>query len=116
MHTTGVINPSGTENSFDDDNQLADKTVSHSMLFFFSSRRRHTRFKCDWSSDVCSSDLPACPHLYEQFEDLDKQAHAARLGMWAFLASELLLFAGLLTLYASYRVMYPLDLDRKSVV
>src|SRR2546430_12441791 len=28
------------------------------LLFFFSSRRRHTRFDCDWSSDVCSSDLP----------------------------------------------------------
>src|SRR2546430_8759915 len=27
------------------------------MSFFFSSRRRHTRFDCDWSSDVCSSDL-----------------------------------------------------------
>src|SRR5690606_39459017 len=27
--------------------------------FFFSSRRRHTRFSRDWSSDVCSSDLPA---------------------------------------------------------
>src|SRR2546430_6277596 len=27
------------------------------MPFFFSSRRRHTRFDCDWSSDVCSSDL-----------------------------------------------------------
>src|SRR5260370_19691265 len=27
------------------------------LFFFFSSRRRHTRFKCDWSSDVCSSDL-----------------------------------------------------------
>ena len=26
-------------------------------LFFFSSRRRHTRFTSDWSSDVCSSDL-----------------------------------------------------------
>src|SRR2546430_6597137 len=26
-------------------------------LFVFSSRRRHTRFDCDWSSDVCSSDL-----------------------------------------------------------
>src|SRR2546430_8566196 len=26
-------------------------------LVFFSSRRRHTRFDCDWSSDVCSSDL-----------------------------------------------------------
>src|SRR2546430_4439726 len=25
--------------------------------FFFSSRRRHTRLDCDWSSDVCSSDL-----------------------------------------------------------
>src|SRR2546430_15741905 len=25
--------------------------------FFLSSRRRHTRFDCDWSSDVCSSDL-----------------------------------------------------------
>src|SRR2546430_5542873 len=28
-----------------------------SLFFFFSSRRRHTRFDCDWSSDVCSSDL-----------------------------------------------------------
>src|SRR5688572_15082167 len=27
------------------------------FFFFFSSRRRHTRFVCDWSSDVCSSDL-----------------------------------------------------------
>src|SRR2546430_8757240 len=29
------------------------------LTFFFSSRRRHTRFDCDWSSDVCSSDLYA---------------------------------------------------------
>src|SRR5690606_39734626 len=29
------------------------------LLFFFSSRRRHTRFSRDWSSDVCSSDLRA---------------------------------------------------------
>src|SRR6267143_684420 len=27
------------------------------LFFFFSSRRRHTRWNCDWSSDVCSSDL-----------------------------------------------------------
>src|SRR5256886_7584215 len=33
------------------------KTVD-SYDLFFSSRRRHTRFDCDWSSDVCSSDLP----------------------------------------------------------
>src|SRR5256886_12466832 len=33
-----------------------DGTV-FAYVFFFSSRRRHTRFDCDWSSDVCSSDL-----------------------------------------------------------
>src|SRR2546427_7404733 len=31
--------------------------MSFFFFFFFSSRRRHTRFDCDWSSDVCSSDL-----------------------------------------------------------
>src|SRR5690606_39791986 len=31
--------------------------------FFFSSRRRHTRFSRDWSSDVCSSDLISHPAL-----------------------------------------------------
>src|SRR5256885_17232428 len=30
-------------------------------MFFFSSRRRHTRLQGDWSSDVCSSDLHAAP-------------------------------------------------------
>src|SRR2546430_12328713 len=32
------------------------------VSFFFSSRRRHTRFDCDWSSDVCSSDLLSPTH------------------------------------------------------
>src|SRR2546430_17049559 len=31
--------------------------ISVLFFFFFSSRRRHTRFDCDWSSDVCSSDM-----------------------------------------------------------
>src|SRR5205809_2228465 len=31
------------------------------FFFFFSSRRRHTRCSRDWSSDVCSSDLPSIP-------------------------------------------------------
>src|SRR6266480_5678912 len=31
------------------------------IFFFFSSRRRHTRLTCDWSSDVCSSDLLTLP-------------------------------------------------------
>src|SRR5690348_18292182 len=34
------------------------------LFFFFSSRRRHTRWTGDWSSDVCSSDLTSVPdHL-----------------------------------------------------
>src|SRR6266481_5952078 len=31
--------------------------MMYTFFFFFSSRRRHTRWNCDWSSDVCSSDL-----------------------------------------------------------
>src|SRR3989475_5773798 len=37
--------------------------------FFFSSRRRHTRFDCDWSSDVCSSDL----HDLDPLDLIDRQ-------------------------------------------
>src|SRR2546430_9068277 len=44
------------------------------VLFFFSSRRRHTRFDCDWSSDVCSSDLEvegAAKALHYDFSGVD---------------------------------------------
>src|SRR5688500_19565487 len=34
------------------------------LLFFFSSRRRHTRLQGDWSSDVCSSDLEKALEAY----------------------------------------------------
>src|SRR5438093_9487945 len=40
----------------------ADKKL-YPLFFFFSSRRRHTRLVSDWSSDVCSSDLPPGHHL-----------------------------------------------------
>src|SRR2546430_9064410 len=38
------------------DSALEDEIGPLALRFFFSSRRRHTRFDCDWSSDVCSSD------------------------------------------------------------
>jgi cytochrome c oxidase subunit 3 len=44
--------------------------------------------------------------LAEHFEDLDQQEYAARLGMWVFLGSETMLFAGLFALYFGYRTMY----------
>src|SRR5256885_13111021 len=37
--------------------QIRDDLVPAGLIFFFSSRRRHTRLQGDWSSDVCSSDL-----------------------------------------------------------
>src|SRR5207253_6206526 len=41
------------------------------ILFFFSSRRRHTRWPRDWSSDVCSSDLWLCfPYMNDPSLDL----------------------------------------------
>src|SRR2546430_6663364 len=43
-----------------------EPTSGQSCFFFFSSRRRHTRFDCDWSSDVCSSDL-GCGKFMERF-------------------------------------------------
>src|SRR2546430_11547148 len=36
--------------------QVAPGSTAAPAVIFFSSRRRHTRFDCDWSSDVCSSD------------------------------------------------------------
>ena len=51
------------------------------------------------------------PRLYEQFEDLDKQAHAARFGMWVFLGTEVLFFSGLFALYLGYRTEHPAGFD-----
>src|SRR2546430_7163658 len=52
------------------------------FFFFFSSRRRHTRFDCDWSSDVCSSDLERCP-LLRRSRIVDKHQDVA-LGTGSF--------------------------------
>src|SRR3989454_9160906 len=38
------------------------------FFFFFSSRRRHTRLQGDWSSDVCSSDLPNSPYTWPIYQ------------------------------------------------
>src|SRR5256885_13260646 len=46
-------------------NNRINGVMSCGVLFFFSSRRRHTRLQGDWSSDVCSSDL-----VVEDDEDL----------------------------------------------
>jgi cytochrome c oxidase subunit 3 len=50
---------------------------------------------------------PPVPQVAAHFASLEVQNHAARLGMWLFLATEILLFAGLFVCYACYRFLYP---------
>src|SRR5690242_20971199 len=59
------------------------------FAFFFSSRRRHTRLTCDWSSDVCSSDLE--PTIAEQGANavVDRIAKLARASIGAARGKEI---------------------------
>jgi cytochrome c oxidase subunit 3 len=50
---------------------------------------------------------PAVVPVAEHFASLAQQAHAARLGMWIFLGTEVLFFSGLFALYAAYRTEHP---------
>src|SRR5215211_687867 len=52
---------------------VVDEIERREGSFFFSSRRRHTRSLCDWSSDVCSSDLPYAQGVHERgYEALEE--------------------------------------------
>jgi cytochrome c oxidase subunit 3 len=53
-----------------------------------------------------SAEATAHPALAHHFASLEKQAHAARLGMWLFLATEVLLFTALFAAYAVYRYLF----------
>src|SRR2546430_9849917 len=47
---------------------MGDELADYAMAcFFLSSRRRHTIFDCDWSSDVCSSDLSLPNFIFQIF-------------------------------------------------
>src|SRR5438045_9438530 len=50
------------------------------FLFFFSSRRRHTRCLSDWSSDVCSSDLRLC--IRDNGIGIPREAHEKIFGIF----------------------------------
>src|SRR5689334_23743792 len=49
------------------------------FFFFFSSRRRHTRWNCDWSSDVCSSDLSSHVEIFGSIAPLAWRPGAMQL-------------------------------------
>src|SRR5256885_8538856 len=52
------------------------------LSFFFSSRRRHTRLQGDWSSDVCSSDLPQNASAATSDAALSRAEVIADLALW----------------------------------
>src|SRR6478609_10844839 len=52
--------------------------------------------------------------LQEQFEDMPQQKEAATLGMWAFLATEVLFFGAMLLSYIAYRHAYPREFAEAS--
>ena len=52
--------------------------------------------------------------LAHHFPDLKTQEHAARMGMWLFLSTEILLFAVLFTAYAVYRFLFPVGFEEAS--
>src|SRR2546430_358566 len=64
-------------------------SCTYVYFFFFSSRRRHTRFDCDWSSDVCSSDLlqekvegTSAKDICKLGDDRPCRSAADRCGRW----------------------------------
>ncbi len=61
--------------------------------------------------------MPASTHspvLKHHFEDLDQQHASERLGMWMFLATEVLFFGGLFGAYTCYRLWYPTEFEYAS--
>jgi cytochrome c oxidase subunit 3 len=57
-------------------------------------------------SSATAGEAAATSYLAHHFESLEKQQHAARLGMWVFLATEVLLFAALFAGYSVYRYLF----------
>jgi cytochrome c oxidase subunit 3 len=54
------------------------------------------------------------PLLAHQFDNIEQQREAELLGMWAFLATEILIFGAIFTGYAAYRYWYPHDFEAAS--
>src|SRR5690606_40371205 len=76
-------------------------------LFFFSSRRRHTRFSRDWSSDVCSSDLGQI-----QLEPLQRNAELLAHAAHPYLLAPALLFMGGAQCVCAELLELPAERDR----
>src|SRR5438094_7112243 len=59
-------------------------------------------------------EVTASPHLWHHFDDLEHQHETTTLGMWVFLATEVLIFGALFTGYTAYRSWYPASFEAAS--
>jgi cytochrome c oxidase subunit 3 len=56
----------------------------------------------------------AIEHVAEQFDDAEQQRLVSELGMWVFLATEVMFFGGMITAYTAYRYLYPVAFSHGS--
>src|SRR5207302_6566623 len=90
------------------------------FFFFFSSRRRHTRFSRDWSSDVCSSDLSALVSVRSvgKASPTERTLTSAEIIVNDIPQNDIKVAALAAAVPAANRAAVPLflEIDRKSVV
>src|SRR5690625_216898 len=90
--------------------------------FFFSSRRRHTRWPRDWSSDVCSSDLPGVGPEHSYLKTTNRAQYHAVSGSEALEAFQVLsetegIIPALESAHAiSYAMKYAATLNHDDIV
>src|SRR5256884_6658493 len=89
--------------------------TSMQTVFFFSSRRRHTRCSRDWSSDVCSSDLVAGSSQLV-FPPPDAVPNSAAFSVWVVASGAIVRTVSGPQPNDDYPLNRALHLDRKSVV
>src|ERR1700733_6965916 len=75
-----------------------------------TSRRTTTKIflarRCGLSDSPAVLDHPHNPELQHHFADMEQQKHAASLGMWLFLGTEVMFFGGMFLAYLIYRIWY----------
>src|SRR5689334_24260826 len=94
------------------------KLTEGRFFFFFSSRRRHTRWNCDWSSDVCSSDLGQPIEQWRRLDLLQRifpptsQGTAPELLVAVDVQNPLLGAKGASRIYGPQKGLRPEDIER----
>src|SRR5437762_14363235 len=85
-------------------------------IFFFSSRRRHTGYIGDWSSDVCSSDLPTCSEGLKRLQNTsgDEIAKAKRRSEERRIGKECILRWWCVRWRRNYRIIAETRIRRKN--